>query len=729
MRTLPWIIAVPVALACTSNPIADGPPCVASGTAETSCTDGADDDCDGYPDCLDSECETQSCGENGLMCTAGACVRPGEDGLPPLPRIDNVRVTMRGDTAVIQFEPIEGARDYRVYVRPAAENVLVGDAGEVIVRDAIYRCAGDRPFRARENDNNSGYATSLTANIEGYQRSESEVVLGYVYLTPGAGRSPVYRMADPNHAGGSMNIDWLPPPLAEMNAARYVVGTDERDRLYTQGFRDDGIVFYAPDAGTRAVYHRRYGRPEQPTWDVYFADGPEADARLAQVRDDIILDEQPFRVLDAPADGAVALHRVSYSGWGYFDVLAAGTPRYERALYQGNQPLWSLTWPGLTEATTLVIEALDEGCPFPGGYISATHADSTGGNNAPSITLDEARLASGEVYVNGQHDVNNRPRPIARALVDVAPEAPPAMDFYEDWSPLRPWVAPPEVANDFNNGHHIFRNDAWAFEFVGSTTNFTFGPVLGVFNIGCGDWGSSCGLTIMPRGLDTRLSGDRYLHARMSVDISSTLRRYPQIMITTTPFIEVGTPDVHPTQLAIMARIADFIDGGGPNKTILVQPFGLTDFQVQFCDERGWGVGNQCPRSNIYGRLDHWENNGQPWLPVPVMGERSGYDLPVQFDAYVSARRVYLFIDGEPAGCSILPEGRMPEGPVNVLFNAVGYHMDIDDPSDEYTGQQYLRRYSMNHTDRHFDDIGINLSEELPAWDEARFPCGSEWGP
>jgi hypothetical protein len=238
-----------------TNPVPDaGPSCVAA--IETSCTDSKDDDCDGYIDCRDSDCEGKTCGEGGkFTCTGGACIAPG-NGLPPLPRIDNVRVTQRGDTAIVEFEPIDGALDYRIYPMPAPGDVLVGTSGEVVVKNAIYRCGGDRPFRAREKDPATLFDASLSGaanTIHDYARVESAALLGYVYLTPAPGRQPVYRMSDPNGGGGFQNADWVVPLYGEANRADYVKGTAERDRLLAADYRDDGIAFYVPNNDTRPV--------------------------------------------------------------------------------------------------------------------------------------------------------------------------------------------------------------------------------------------------------------------------------------------------------------------------------------------------------------------------------------------------------------------------------------------------------------------------------------------
>jgi hypothetical protein len=712
----------------------DEPRCEATSLSEASCADDLDDDCDGFVDCLDSDCEGASCGGDGLTCNAGACLMPGSDGLPPLPPIQNLNVTMHGDTAIIEFEPVEGARDYRIYAAPNPEDVLVGEDGELSVKDAIYRCAGDRPIRAREQDPAALFDATLGGTpdrpdvFRDYARSESEAVLGYVYLLPAAGRTAVYRLADPRIQGGYQNAEWVIPPYEEANAAEYVTDLAERDELLAQGYRDDGIAFYISDDGTRPIYRRSY----EPNWlgstAYFYTDGPEADAR-ADDTGSLDFGER-FRVLAEQVDGSVPLHRLTYFYNNSFDVLVAGEARYQRALHQGNQPFWTVTWPGVTETSTFVVEALDVGCPFSGGYIAGQSAPADD-FNLPSITLDEARLASGEVFINGQHDESNRPKPIARAFVELTPEPDPEMDFFEGFDPGFEFE-PFEIGTE-NNGVFIYRNGSWAADFSGCSPNLTLAPLLGQLGLGFTDYGSSCNVSIMPLTIQPKLATDSFLHVRMASDIPSTGRRYPQILITTTDILHPGDKPtlwdvvLHSRLGPLPAEMAE----PGPEQSIIVQPFGGNpELQVEFCDQRGWGVNSQCPQANLYGGhansyTETWEED---WTPVPVLGEIGGFDRPVQFDVFASTERVYVLVDGKPAGCAILPEGRMPAGDVTVAFRAVIYHSGIDEgvvPED--SGHQYLKRFSLTHTDRKLDDFGIDLATSAPEWDEVALPCGDRW--
>jgi len=679
-----------------------------------------DEDCDGFVDCLDPECEGKSCGDN-LSCLAGACL--GKGPLPELPRIDNVVPTIRGDNAIIDFSPVLGAMDYRVYTLPAEGDVLVGQNGEVSVKNAVYRCGGALPREDRAtNAMKPFFERSLASEIHGYTRTEADALLGYVFLTPGPGRTAVYRVANPNTIGG-YTWEYDAPPAKEYNGADYVAGTAARDALLAKGWRDDGIAFYVAADGTKPVYRREY---DAEGYVFFYTDGPEKAVREGKSGSH---GGESFKVLAAATDGAVPLYRIHYTQNNDHDNLAAGDVNKERVLHQGNVPITSLMWPALKGPTTLVIEALDAGCPWPGGYIGATSAPNVtldGTSSAATITLDSARLSSGEVFVNGQYEPTNRPKPIARAYVNVEPKPQPQMDWFESFDEGKSLGAATTLVSD-GNGTRVFHTDRLSVEFAVSNENYAYGPVLGQLLAG-----SLHSFSVAPLYSGARLENDGYLHVTMAVDLASTGRRYPQIWITDTP---LGDPARDASnKLPFLWRLGPLPFENlppGPYHTIIAQTFGGSpELQIQFCDQRGWGVSQQCPRANIYGFAagDSNAEKTAKWLPLPVPGEYSGMDRLVKWDLYASTQRVYLFIEDRPAGCAVLPQGRMPAGPVNVVFSIAGYHIEIDEfvaPAD--SRQQYWRRYSLAHTDRKMDDLGIKNNATLPAWDESIMPCGTQF--
>ena len=366
-------------------------------------------------------------------------------------------------------------------------------------------------------------------------------MLGYVYLTPAADRLPVYRVANPNGGGGFRNADWVVPLYREANSAEYVTDTAARDALLAKGWRDDGIAFYAANAATRpstASSTRPAPTGRGTTSVFFFTDGPEHDARAAQPASEI-------------ADLGAAVHHPRHAGAGQrrappghvpgsFDVLAAGDARFDQVLHQGNRPVWALAWPGLTQPTRFIIEALDAGCPFPGGYISYAHHDadvdrtSNQPFNQPSLTVDEARLSSGEVFINGQHDPSSRPEADRARLRRRDAGGPP-----------RRWTS----SRRFDDGESLGavhrsvgqqRRRIIAIEVGGGLQRLHRQPHVRA-DAGAAD------ARLRRRRLELQhehVAQERADEARrrpasstcsMSTDIPSTGRRYPQIMITNVP--------------------------------------------------------------------------------------------------------------------------------------------------------------------------------------------------
>ena len=311
------------------------------------------------------------------------------------------------DDVNITFDPVDGARDYRVYVLPDDKDISSDGSGHITVKNAIYRCAGDRQAPPTTMDGaaqvQSGAIKTLVdgQSVDGVMRTLADATLGYIYVTAGAGRVPVYAMGDPSASGDN---DCYFQRWAASRVKKYVTSEAERTMLLGQSWRDDGIAFYVPAAAgatTRPVYTSQPAMGGNGTANrYYYVDGAEATKRGKT--------ETAFQVLaDGSEAGTQPLMRVFYQNacGKSHDELAAGKPRFERARRQGDQlPVYDLHWAGITGATTLVVEALAEGCPYQGFF--ATQAQPARDVYPTWQTLDQLKAASptGEIYINGQHD-------------------------------------------------------------------------------------------------------------------------------------------------------------------------------------------------------------------------------------------------------------------------------------------------------------------------------------
>src|SRR5690606_25287662 len=151
---------------------------------------------------------------------------------------------------------------------------------------------------------------------------------------------------------------------------------------------------------------------------------------------------------------------------------------------------------GITAETTLVVEALDKGCPFQGQIASKSVAAETFSFQTYSITHQpwysiadlQKTVPNGEVYVNGQHDgVIGKPKAIARTYVKVAPQARDPMDwmssqenFSEAFTTLK--CDAPD-GNCFQHFHLQSKTYDVSF-FYTETNRWQVGNVLGEFQIG-----------------------------------------------------------------------------------------------------------------------------------------------------------------------------------------------------------------------------------------------------
>ncbi len=654
----------------------------------------------------------------------------GDSQLPFVPPLSQVIAVENDDSVSITFEPVEGARDYRVYPLPANADLSIKPDGQVVVKNATYRCAGNREAPAPEIDAqpmvpSSAIHTQVDQQmVGGHLRTLAEATLGYVYTEPGPGRVPVYAMGESHENADSTCFfaRW-----AATRVKKYTTSTTERTQMLGDFARDDGIVFYVPEtgtAGTRQVWVATDGIGTNSVTRYYFPDGAEAAKHTNKMA--------AFPVLVSAAQGTQPLMRVFYSnkcGWSH-DELAAGRERFNRIHKQGDtQPSWTLSWAGLTGPTTLVVEALDTGCPYQGHLSPQSIASVTGHYGTldfihePYRTPAELRAASptGEVFINGQHDNTPRlPRAIARSFIRVKPNPRPKMDFFADFS----LMATPETFTTLpcgvpgGNCYKTWRQQSATFDQMfmniedGPTPGtglFAYGVMMGELWISYGDLAADTnGRFRLSARTKATITANSYLHVTMEVDAYSTARRYPQILISDRDIpVQYFLPQGH---------------------TLVIQPraqIGTVDwpveYELQICNRKNWDVNDQCP---VYDLRHVKDKTGKTRLaPNAELGELAHADQRVRFDIYTSNQRAYLFLDGQPYGCANLPTAVVPTGAVTVTWGDVLYHSSVD-----HTYAFHAAHLQFD-TRRHFDNLGFSSNVPAPAWDESRLPCADPISP
>lgn len=627
--------------------------------------------------------------------------------LPKLPALDNVTAKIIGDSVSIDLSPFDGAKDYRVYMLPDDADITAQSDGHLTAKNATYRCAGNRPAPAPEVDvvshaSNAVY-TLVTQNVNGYTRTQAEETLGYVYATPAADRIPVYVLGD-SDPNGDNNCLWS--RWQESRVKKYTTSDTERATLISQRWRDDGIAFYIPKTGGVPVY-----AASDASARYYYVDGPEAAVRTGGTT--------AFNVLAAAAPGTTPLMRVFYGaecGTSH-DELVAGQSRFDRALNQMNQPLWSLHWSGITETSVLVIEAMDDLCPWPGQLAPAAEDAFTGAvSYAAWVTPDQARSSTtGELFINGEGDGTN-PKPIARSFVRVAPTTPSGMDWFEGFTPNQSLAPVTDTACDATGGnscwqqfHQVSTDFDFDFMFT-ETTRHSFAPVMGEFWAAFADVGADVGgkFRMMPKK-QANMDANSFLYVNMETDSFTSDRRYPQIVITDQPA---------PIDWNFATGNSVVVETLNNNKGTSSWPNVMS---VQLCNKRDWDVNNQCPAyPDFHQILDPTTGTPVNLAPNYEVGERTGIDRDTQWEVYASTKRLYFFLDGAPYGCVDFPDQGPPSGAVNVFFGNVLYHSGVDDMSLIDT---FLSKHGQEETHRHYDNLAFKNGVAAPVWNEQILPC------
>jgi hypothetical protein len=650
--------------------------------------------------------------------------------LPPVAGMTNVVAALNDDSVNITFDPVDGALDYRVYALPADGDINIQSDGSVVVSNGTYRCAGNRETPTPQidngaNPNGAGIDTEVNGQmIGGYMRTTADATLGYVYTQPGTGLVPVYELGESNSYSDN-SCYWA--RWAASRVKKYTTSDAVRTQLLASLARDDGIAFYVPsaaDSTTTQIYEDDVGQAPYVT-NYYIADGPEGMVHPTK--------QPAFLARATQVAGTVPLMRVYYANecGSSHDELAAGTERFNRAYKQGDQlPSWTLTWTGITGPTTLVVEALDQGCPWQ-GFLSPTAIPSVTANygGTPIVhqafeTMDQLRAASstGEVFINGQMASTNRPKAVARAFLKVAPNPHAKMDFFASFSPNstpETYTTVPCGSPD-GNCYQAFRqqsptfDQSWTYIETGAmpgTGLLAYGQMMGEYWIAYSDNGSDTnGKFRLTANQKATMSSSAFLHVTMEVDAYSTARRYPQILVSDQD-----------------APVQYLLQNG---HTLILEPIGeITnsfdwpiDYKLEICNLRTWDVNNQCPSYDLYHIMDS-SGKVANLAPNDEVGEHDSVDHRVVFDLFASTQRAYLYLDGQPYGCADLPSSTVPNGPVTVTWGDVLYHSGVDHTL------AFHKAHMQTEQRRHFDNLGFSSGVPGPTWDETRLPCAPAISP
>ena len=692
---------------------------------------------------------------DGSMGDTGAVVgqldAAPDANLGTLPTLTNVTAVEREDSVGIDFDPFDDAIDYRVYPLPDPGDVTRNPDGSLAIKNAVYRCAGLRQTYDLENNLNASDPALATFNspFNWQAQAATNPVLGYVYVAPGPGLVPVYAVAGyptPAEKGGvPAELGWR-----ESRFKVYTSDAGQRQALLDQGWRDDGAVFYVPSAAgatTQSVYSSQGVKPssngagDQFTQHLQYYFGPADQASHAS---DAVPPAVAFQVLTAPDASASPatqpLMAVFYATDQSHTELAVGNERYQRALNQGNGPLWHLEWAGVTQPTTLVVEALATGCPYQ-GFLSAQHLDAPPHQTFFMLSELQAASPTGEVFVNGQYDgVTTAPVPLARSFIQVSPQPHDlaAWDWYQgfsvgsDFGPVTMQTSP-ESGLTTCDWTGCFGQTA-AFDFsayeldqpAGGPAVFTYGQFQGQLWEAFDDTGQDVtGRVRFTARQTASVAADTFLHVTMSVNIVDTQRRYPQIIVSDQP--------------APVDCFSNGCNGVGnvTSNTLLVQTIEGPSMRLETQAIHGlvnggqWNVNNQAPAHALldFDALDL--NVAGANMAVDPPFEHAGMDRMTRFDAFISSQKLYVFMDGAPAGCTTYPAAFALAGTVTVTFGDVIYHETADESAMSPRLMSFIQKHQLTETTRRFDDLafkgGVTPASDplLSHWDETRLPCGT----
>lgn len=420
---------------------------------------------------------------------------------------------------------------------------------------------------------------------------------------------------------------------------------------------------------------------------------------------------------------------------------------------------------GLTGPTRLVVEAVDQACPFT-GLLGRTHQDVnvTFSEVEPAaqgvfsiFTEPEIRAAYGNLIFNGHAPAahpgspapNVAPHVLARTTVEVTPVGLSAtgMTFFDDFSDP---TDQPQFVSAMNGESRaqnglLYQNSKWSFLSYGSEKTQFFID-RGQLHSVLADWSQDVfGSNIAYPRRVAQLGTSDYLHVTYDVASDATSRRYWWTFLcgADTPG---ATIDASGNLLGNIVQTPFFMDADGLNPS--VEGWNC----LQIFPRQGWPFGlppdNSNPQSevrvmtNMPGNLGRTSvvnespmmysstSIGPPsWFrqldasgnPVaPILDDQQLIAPRTHFDLYVSRSRVVLYVNGQQRICNDLGSHPLTMAEAAVGFGQVLYHsaaerLEFAASYWDRRGQRYYLQNTPFVDGRTWDDLGYQEHVGLPS--------------
>ena len=496
----------------------------------------------------------------------------------------------------------------------------------------------------------------------------------------------------------------------------------------------------------------------------------QADRDSAILTVPTVAGAQDYRVLVLAAGLQVAGvdTRESLSG---ATIFCAGRRQYNAPLPTTVEVMRQVEVLGLSAPQRLVIEAIDQPCPFVGLLGAKTYntravdPSLASADRVPFGLQTEAELRSayrGSLILNGQGPGAKLaapaawlpPRVLARTTVMVTPQGTltPRLAYYDDFAnsaDVPMWVADGNTYDDRNSNGVVLQNSRWSF-YAYNYDRVDFQPARGALNITLLDrYQEVFASVFMTPRRAVQVHTSSYLHASYTVASNSSQRRYPWLFLCGPEAGGHSAFDERGLLTQDIVQTAFFYSDDGRNPSLAGYnclqlfsrdglPFSLGPTQARpQADLRVMlNRANAAPRASVVNvSPDQYRSHGRPGQPTPswylqqdaadtlgapILDDQMLLSPRSRYDVYISRSRIIVYINGSQRLCNDFPSLplTMSEGILGfgqVLYHSAAERSEFISPTDDRSGQVYFRKNTPYADVRTWDGVGFQEAVVAPA--------------